>query len=651
MIKNWFGNLRLAYKLAIGFGVTLGLTLLVLYTSVTGVLRLRGHIHQLSDKALVAQSNLLEFTTAASHVRILQYRVTGYQGAAGEAIAKQVDENVKAADAALESYSKGVTDPTDKQNFEAVEGYWHKYESIWKDNRAKIIDLDPTKAFQFFEDNTTKLYQDSLLPSVQKTLDWNKDFGKKTSTEADEASSAVFQKVIEMGTSAVIVGLFSAWVITRSITRPIAQVSDRLACLRTHCAKNLSEGLGAFSKGDLTVAISPVTTPVEIKTTDEVGQMAESFNQTLVSIQSAMKSYNEARLALNDVMGKVSESANQVSSTSQTLAAAAEESTASSTEISAGSQKLALSASASASTMTQVVGRVQDVKVGSETQSSLIEQVSTSISDANDGLQNVTNSARAMTSTAEQGNRAVSETVSAMTRVREEVERSTERVKELDIHGQEIGKIVETIEQIAQQTNLLALNAAIEAARAGEHGRGFAVVADEVRKLAEKSSASTKQIAELIGTVRKTVGETVSAIERAQLEVVEGSKKSVLAGSSLDQILEAANTVRVQNESVAEIAHSIAVAIEDVEKAALANSNAASEMSTGAQHVQESIETVAAISQESAAGAEQMTASVEEVSAAATELAMMSQDLQAIVASFKLETAAPKQPDTRLRVA
>ncbi len=650
-MKKLFGNLRLAYKLALGFGLSLALTAVVLWVAVAGIAGLRSQITDLSDHSLQAQVNLAHFISSASDARIRQYRTAGLTGKDAQDLAALADEAFVKADSALEAYSKGVSDPEDRKNTDALHSAWKNYEEVWTTNRAQIVAMEPAQAFRLIETHTTSIYRSALVPSEVAATDWVEHHGMSSAKAADGAASSAVSNVVKIGIAAIFVGAFAGWIITRAITVPIQKVSEGLTSIADNCALALHNGLSALSQGDLSVPVEALTKPIACETTDEVGLMTASFNRTLGKIQDSIESYNGARTALTVLVRKVSESANTVSSTSQSLAAAAEESTAASSEIASGSQTLAAGASNAAIAMVQVSGRVQDVREASDVQDGLITGINEQVSSANTAVHGVTNAAREMATAADNGNRAVGETVSAMKSVSEEVAKSTEKIRELDMHGQEIGKIVETIEQIAQQTNLLALNAAIEAARAGEHGRGFAVVADEVRKLAEKSSQATQQIGELIGAVRRTVGETVTAVDRAQAEVANGTHKSELAGQSLTQILESSKTVLSENDAVASVTGKVVQMMGEIAQIAEKNRDATTEMKQGAQGVQEAIETVAAISQESAAGAQQLTASIQQVGIASTELARLSQDLEGIVSTFKLDDGAGVRKTSGLRVA
>jgi methyl-accepting chemotaxis protein len=415
--------------------------------------------------------------------------------------------------------------------------------------------------------------------------------------------------------------------------------------------KSLTDGLGRFAEGDLTYQATPVTQPVAMGSRDEIGRMADSFDGVLGMVQESIGSYNAARASLATVIGGISENAEQVASTSQTLAAASEESGASASEIANGSQKLANSASETAAVIEQLAAQVANVGQASDGQRLQVAEADNALSQATRGIREVTASAQTMEASARDGNAAVRETVEAMARVRHQAMSSSAKVKELDARGREIGDIVRTIEGIAEQTNLLALNAAIEAARAGEHGRGFAVVADEVRKLAEQAGSSTKQIANLIDTVTRTVGETVVAIEATTEEIAAGAARSEKAGHALAQILNAAGEVAQRAAAVAVLTQNAAGAMQGVAQAADSNAAAAEEMAKGADRVVGAIAGVAAVSEEAAAGAEELSASVEEVGAAAGELAHMSQNLQNLVARFRLEEQATSKNPTRLRIA
>ncbi|MGE3909062.1 MAG: methyl-accepting chemotaxis protein, partial [Chloroflexota bacterium] len=219
--------------------------------------------------------------------------------------------------------------------------------------------------------------------------------------------------------------------------------------------------------------------------------------------------------------------------------------------------------------------------------------------------------------------------------------------------GEKIGAVVETIDDIAEQTNLLALNAAIEAARAGEHGRGFAVVADEVRKLAERSQRETKAISELIREVQAGTKDAVGAMEQGSEKVEQGSVKADEAGKALGEILQAVEATVAQVTQIATAAQEMASGARGVVEAMGSisavveeNSAATEEMAAQAGQVTSSIESIAAVSEENSAAteevsasAEEMSAQVEEMNAQAEELAATAEQLKSLVARFQLDSA------------
>jgi len=237
-----------------------------------------------------------------------------------------------------------------------------------------------------------------------------------------------------------------------------------------------------------------------------------------------------------------------------------------------------------------------------------------------------------------------------MEQVRAAVGQASERLARLNDSSRQIGQITEAITAIADQTNLLALNAAIEAARAGEHGRGFAVVAEEVRKLAERSSGSTREITELIGSVQRQIGEAAQAMTAGLVDVESGSRMAAEAGLALSAIQTTVETAAQQVQNVARTAQAVqkdarnvvaafdALAALTEENTAATEEMAASsaEVSTFMGRITDLAQTNAAAAEEVSASVEELTASSEEVAASAQGLSQIARELGAQVGKFRV---------------
>jgi methyl-accepting chemotaxis protein len=272
-----------------------------------------------------------------------------------------------------------------------------------------------------------------------------------------------------------------------------------------------------------------------------------------------------------------------------------------------------------ASAATEIAASAEEMASGIEEQSAQVDQVTAAMEQMSTSVVQVADKARDAATSAEEsgkvagnGGEIVQQTIDGMTSISQAVSAGAESVSELGRRGEQIGEIIGVINDIADQTNLLALNAAIEAARAGEHGRGFAVVADEVRKLADRTTSATDEVAGSIKAIQGETGEAVKRMDDGIEQVKAGVEHARQAGDSLKLIVTNA-------QDLSQMVASIAAVTE--------------QQSAAAEEVSRNVEGIAAVSRESAQGAGQ-------AASAAAQMSSKAEQLRQIVSQFKLRQAA-----------
>jgi len=379
-----------------------------------------------------------------------------------------------------------------------------------------------------------------------------------------------------------LIGLVVATLFQRVISRPV---------------RELEKAAGRLAVGDLEMSVG-------YRSRDEIGRLAKN----LVDTRDYMRGLEQAagRIAANDLTVQITPRSDK-DVLSQAFAGMV-------TSLSEMIQKLRDLTQQVVSAANEIASSSEEMSAGAHSQATKVREVTAAmqemaatIAEATRHATDATEASRNASDTATSGGEIVGQTIKGMGEIADLVRESSESISRLAESAEQIDKIVSVIEDIADQTNLLALNAAIEAARAGEQGRGFAVVADEVRKLAERTGRATGEIKDVIGAVQHKTGDAVDAMETGIRSVDKGRELADKAGNSLQEIVYTSQKVMAMIEQIA---------------------GGAQQQSAGADEISHSVEDIAVVTSETAKGAGEMAR-------AAEELNRQAESLQEMVVRFK----------------
>ncbi|WP_308634632.1 methyl-accepting chemotaxis protein [Paenibacillus silvisoli] len=486
----------------------------------------------------------------------------------------EIAERDKAIEELLNSILANPTlDDGNKQAIEQIKAGYEQFFLLSTKTRelAAAGKHDEALALHFGEERAARKAMDKQNESLLASLD-----AEIAGDVVDRADEADTQKIIMLSLFvAALLAAASLWLLlTRSISKPLKVINAQL--------KEIAGGRGDLSRD------------LHIRTQGELAELATSFNLMIANLRS--------------ILASAMDTAKQVSASSQQLSESAEQTTRATENIVEATQFIAL--------------RAEQEQEGLGTAISAITEMSEGIGSVSAANEEVSSLAASAAQSAAQGAEAVNEVLREMEDIHGHVQQTSEVITSLEKQSQQIGGITGMITEVANRTNLLALNASIEASRAGEHGKGFAVVAQEIRKLAEQSKESAQQITDLIQEMLDRVGQAVSSMNAVSAKASSGLIKT----TRVDRLFQAiegsieAVSARVQHTSattgqLAESSRSIVRMAETV---------------AGASNE------VAASCQNNSAATEEQLATMEEISSASLELTKLADDLRRLLNGFKL---------------
>jgi methyl-accepting chemotaxis protein len=559
----WFGNLKTMTKLLLGFTVVGGIMAFVgalALSEMKEIFRSADHIYNMQLKPTVS---LME---VKGKVYQLQGNVFGSvleDFGANRLIylneITQLDDSIKKE---MSNYKGMIKEAAVIEAFEKFQKTWDEYKQLRDEQVLRAIKerhIDEAKA-SMHGDVAAKYL--SVLEAINRAVEAQGKIAQEKYETALTTFGYAKKQLTVIIVAGIALGLFLGWIISRGVTRPLKEVSS---------------GFAKMAAGDLTMKVPSTTS-------DEIGVLARAFNEMAHKLSALIFQVQGNTKAITRVMRELQENSNNIFKESQQQESAMEETSSSIEEMSLSIQEvndnvelltrsandtsssimemdanisgvasnidsLSGSIDVTSSSIIQLISSIKKIAESLETLNQVAEETASSLHELNASVQQVEQHAQKShtlsektSQEAEKGMESVSETMSGMKEIQSSFIHLQQIVSRLSDKSESIGQIIKVINEVAGQTNLLSLNAAIIAAQAGDYGKGFSVVAEEIKSLADQTASSTREIATLIKAVQDETANAVTATAHGSESVQKGVALSQQAGDLLKVIIESSHS-------------------------------------------------------------------------------------------------------------
>lgn len=566
---SWFRNLKTGTKLVLGFGVMIALLGVAMATGYTAITAIRDSQQRLFEREFASAVDLTELRADQNRqrARMLELTLTTNPTELNN-IVQEIRSRVKEIDDSLRRLARAYqSDPGALHKIEELTSLLAAHRQARDTQIALVFDGKAEEARQADENLQAERFEKMRQISVELSGNAVRH-AEQSLTEANLQVARSLRGFAMLGALALLVGVAMTVVLNRLISRPL---------------QGLTSVAERITLGDLSVAVSPDGR------SDEVGLLSRAFSRMTQSLQE-MAGFAR-QIAASDLRVQVKPQSER-DVLGNAFATMVENLRRMTSELSEGVNVLASSASEILASTTQVASGAAETGTAIAQTTTTVEEVKQTAQVSSQKAKYVSDSAQKATQVGHTGRKAVEASIDGMKRIQSQMEAIAESVVRLSEQSQAIGEIIATVNDLAEQSNLLAVNAAIEAAKAGEQGKGFAVVAQEVKSLAEQSKLATAQVRTILNDIQKATTAAVLATEQGSKAVEVGMTQSTEAGDAIrllaDSITEAAQAatqIAASSQQQLVGTDQVALAMENIKQASAQNVAGTKQAETAAHNL------------------------------------------------------------------